>query len=113
MSTAQIEQREESFRIGMLLSDTRYRSYTIQIIALLLFFGSIYYLAQNIISNLEALGKDFSFRFLWDPASYDINQRLLEYDSRDTHLRASFIGLLNTFAPATCLRASGRRHSNV
>ena len=100
MSTAQIEQREESFRIGMLLSDTRYRSYTIQIIALLLFFGSIYYLAQNIISNLEALGKDFSFRFLWDPASYDINQRLIEYTSRSPHWKAALVGILNTLLVA-------------
>jgi general L-amino acid transport system permease protein len=100
MSTAQIEQKEEAFRIGMLLSDTRYRSYTIQVIALILFFGSIYYLAQNIISNLEALGKDFSFRFLWDPASYDINQRLIEYTSRSPHWKAALVGILNTLLVA-------------
>tara|TARA_B110000240_G_scaffold196348_1_gene248304 strand:- start:2298 stop:3485 length:1188 start_codon:yes stop_codon:yes gene_type:complete len=69
---------------------------TIQIIALfgiLLFFG---WLINNTASNLATLGKPIQFKFLGEPASYDINQRLLDYTSRDTHLRASLIGLLNT-----------------
>ncbi len=87
---------QTTFRIGMLLSDTRYRSYTIQVIAfmlLMLFFG---WLISNTISNLEALGKEFGFGFLKDPASYDINQRLIEYTSRSSHARAAVVGILNT-----------------
>ena len=86
----------DNFRIGMLLSDTRYRGYTIQVIAfflLMLFFG---WLVSNTISNLEALGKTFGFGFLQEPASYDINQRLIEYTSRSTHARAALVGILNT-----------------
>ncbi len=87
---------EQSFRMGMLLSDTRYRSYTIQVIAfvlLMLFFG---WLVSNTITNLEALGKEFGFGFLNEPASYDINQRLIEYTSRSSHARAAAVGILNT-----------------
>jgi general L-amino acid transport system permease protein len=90
----------DNFRIGMLLSDTRYRGYTIQVIAfflLMLFFG---WLVSNTISNLEALGKEFGFGFLSEPASYDINQRLIEYTSRSTHARAAVVGILNTLLVA-------------
>ena len=90
----------DSFRLGMLLSDTRYRGYTIQVIAfmlLMLFFG---WLVSNTISNLEALGKEFGFGFLNEPASYDINQRLIEYTSRSSHARAAVVGILNTLLVA-------------
>ena len=59
----------------------------------MLFVG---WLVDNVINNLAALGKEFSFSFLWDPASYDINQRLIEYNSRSPHWRAALVGILNT-----------------
>ena len=98
----------ETFRLGMLLSDTRYRGYTIQVIAfmlLMLFFG---WLISNTISNLEALGKEFGFGFLGETASYDINQRLIEYTSRSTHARAAVVGILNTLLVAVlgCILAT-------
>jgi len=94
--TAIPDPSKKAFKFSQLLYDTRYRSMTIQIIALfgiLLFFG---WLINNTASNLATLGKPIQFKFLGEPASYDINQRLLDYTSRDTHLRASLIGLLNT-----------------
>ena len=94
--TAIPDPSKQGFKFSQLLYDTRYRSMTIQIIALigiLLFFG---WLINNTASNLATLGKPIQFKFLGEPASYDINQRLLDYTSRDTHLRASLIGLLNT-----------------
>ena len=52
---------------------------------------------RNVAVNLAAIGKDFSFAFLLAPASYDITfSPFLEYSSRDTHLRAALVGLLNT-----------------
>ena len=98
----------DSFRLGMLLSDTRYRGYTIQVIAfmlLMLFFG---WLITNTINNLEALGKEFGFGFLGETASYDINQRLIEYTSRSTHARAAVVGILNTLLVAVlgCILAT-------
>jgi general L-amino acid transport system permease protein len=86
----------ESFRLSMLLYDTRYRSYTIQIFALMLLMLGAAWLIDNTIKNLAVLGKDFSFSFLWNTAGYDISQRPIEYDSTMTHGRAAVVGLLNT-----------------
>lgn len=91
---------KERFRLSMLLYDTRYRSATIQVIALIGFILLIALLINNTAQNLAALGKSIGFGFLGEPASYDINQRLLDYDSTDTHLRAALIGLLNTLVVA-------------
>ncbi|MGR3620688.1 amino acid ABC transporter permease [Pseudophaeobacter sp.] len=91
---------KESFRLSMLIYDTRYRSMTIQIIALIGFLLLLGMLVTNTAQNLATLGKEPSFRFLGEPASYDINQRLLEYTSRDSHLRAALLGLLNTLVVA-------------
>ncbi|AVO38096.1 amino acid ABC transporter permease [Pukyongiella litopenaei] len=91
---------KEGFRLSMLLYDTRYRSGTIQVVALFCFMLLAAWLLNNTIQNLAALGKPIDFGFFSEPASYDINQRLLDYNSRDTHLRASFVGLLNTLVVA-------------
>ena len=85
-----------SFRLSMLLYDTRYRSYTIQIFALMLLMLGAAWLIDNTVKNLAVLGKDFSFSFLWNTAGYDISQRPISYDSTMTHGRAAFVGLLNT-----------------
>ena len=54
------------------------------------------WLAMNVNANFKALGKDISFEFLFIPAGYDINQYLIDYNNRDSHLRAGIVGLLNT-----------------
>lgn len=99
---------KESFRLSMLIYDTRYRSMTIQVIALMGFMLLAAWLINNTAQNLANLGKPIDFSFFYEPASYDINQRLLDYDSRDSHLRASFIGLLNTLVVAVlgCITAT-------
>ena len=91
---------KEQFRLSMLLYDTRYRSATIQVIAMLGFMLMAAWLISNTAQNLAALGKPIDFGFFTEPASYDINQRLLEYTSRDSHLRAALVGLLNTLVVA-------------
>jgi general L-amino acid transport system permease protein len=80
----------------MLIYDTRYRSMTIQIVVLLLFMAGAAWLVDNIVKNLQTLGKDFSFAFLWYRAGYDINQTLIPYTNDSTHGRAMFVGLVNT-----------------
>ena len=90
----------EGFKLSMLIYDTRYRSMTIQVVAMMGFMLFAAWLINNTLTNLNTLGKPIDFGFFGEPASYDINQRLLEYTSRDTHLRASFIGLLNTLVVA-------------
>lgn len=92
----------------MLIYDSRYRSITIQIIVLLLFLLGFFWLANNAVSNLAALGKPIRFNFLFDTAGYDINQVLVEYTAQSNHLRATFVGLLNTLLVAFmgCLTAT-------
>ncbi|MEM7076028.1 MAG: ABC transporter permease subunit [Pseudomonadota bacterium] len=85
-----------SFRLSMLLNDTRYRSYTFQFIALLALIASFAYLGSNLVENLRAAGLNISFEFLREPAGYDINQRLIEYNSQSSHWRAAMVGILNT-----------------
>ncbi len=91
---------KEQFRLSMLLYDTRYRSATLQVIAMLGFMLLAAWIINNTAQNLAALGKPIDFGFLHEPAGYDINQRLLDYNSQDTHLRAAFMGLLNTLVVA-------------
>ena len=86
--------------ISRLWNDKKARSLIIQIFAIvgiLLFFG---YMVRNAIVNLEAIGKGFSFLFLFQPASYDINQSFIEYNSQSPHIRAAVVGILNTMAIA-------------
>lgn len=91
---------KHQFRLSMLLYDTRYRAATIQVVALFVFMLLAAWLINNTAHNLAELGKPIDFGFFGEVASYDINQRLLDYTSQDTHLRAALIGLLNTLVVA-------------
>jgi general L-amino acid transport system permease protein len=76
------------------------RGILIQIFVLVAFFACFSWLISNVISNFATLNKGFGFDFLMLPAGYDINQTLIEYTNRSTHLRAAIVGLLNTFLVA-------------
>ena len=91
---------KEPFKLSMLLYDSRYRGITIQVFVLFLVLSAIFWLANNAATNLAALGKPLRFNFLGETASYDINQRLIEYSSTDSHGRAVLVGLLNTLLVA-------------
>ena len=99
---------KKGFKLSQLIYDTRYRSITIQVIAMILVLMGLYWLVNNTIQNLSALGKDFDFGFLTQPAGYDINQRLIEYTSQSTHGKAAMVGILNTILVAFlgCLLAT-------
>jgi len=73
---------------------------TIQVVAFVLILFALFWLGRNIVANLEELGKDFDFGFLWSRAGYDINQRLIEYSNDSTHGRAAIVGILNTLLVA-------------
>ncbi len=97
-----------AFRPSMLINDTRYRSYTFQAIAFIVLALAIGYLINNLFTNLAAQGLDIDFSFLGAPAGYDINQRLIDYTSQSTNLRAAFVGVLNTLLVAflACVTAT-------
>ena len=84
------------FRLSMLVYDRRYRSLTIQAVVFILVMLVAAWLVRNTVHNLAIMGKTFSFDFLFRRAGYDIPQQLIPYNSDDTHLRATVIGLLNT-----------------
>ena len=90
----------EKFKIGMLLSDTRYRGTSLQVITFIIFVAVFFWLVDNTLKNLALLGKDVSFNFLFLRAGYDINQRLIPYSSDSTHGRAAVVGILNTLLVA-------------
>ena len=85
-----------------LWNDQKSRSTIIQTLVLIGLVAFVFYIIGNAIANLEALGKSFGFDFLKTESNYDINQTLIEYDSRSSHLRATFVGILNTLLVAVC-----------
>ena len=97
-----------SFKLSMLLNDTRYRSLTFQFIALVAIIAFMAFVGGNLVRNLAAAGLNISFDFLGEPAGYDINQRPIEYDSQASHGRAAVVGLLNTLIVAflACVTAT-------
>ena len=99
MNTSELVRRDK-FQFSMLLNDKRYRSYTFQFFALFILICAMAYLGKNLLENLAAAGLNISYSFLGEPAGYDINQRLIEYNSQSTHLRASIVGVLNTLLVA-------------
>ena len=99
MNTSQISRRD-NFQLSMLVNDKRYRSYTFQFFALIILICIMAYLGKNLLENLAAAGLNISYSFLGEASGYDINQRLIEYNSQSTHLRAAFVGVLNTLLVA-------------
>lgn len=91
-----VDEPTRTFRLSMLLYDTRYRSLTIQAIAVILFMTAAAWLVNNTMVNLAALGKTFDFSFLGTRAGYDISQHLIPYTNDSTHGRAAVVGILNT-----------------
>ena len=97
-----------AFRPSMLLYDTRYRSITMQVIALGLLIAVFVYLYLNIAANLTKQGLFIDFGFLTTAAGYDINQTLIPYTSQSTNLQAAFVGIANTLLVAflACITAT-------
>ncbi|MGB5864903.1 MAG: ABC transporter permease subunit [Sulfitobacter sp.] len=100
--------QQGSFRLSMLLNDTRYRSMTLQVIAAIALASALFYLYSNLAENLRQAGLNISFAFLGSPAGYDINQTLIEYDSQSSNLRAAMVGIINTLLVAflACITAT-------
>ncbi len=89
--------------IARLWRDKETRSVIIQIVTLVVILTAIALILRNVVINLEAVGKEFSFGFFFYPAGYDITfSPFIEYSSRSTHLKAAAVGLLNTLLVAAC-----------
>jgi general L-amino acid transport system permease protein len=90
------ERPTQGFRLSMLIYDSKYRSYTIQVLFILglaIVFG---WLISNAATNLAKLGINPSFDFLWNRAGYPVSMTLIDYTADNTHGRAALVGLINT-----------------
>ena len=77
------------------------RSITIQIITMVVLLTILGMIGNNVATNLEKAGKEFSFGFLNYPAGYDITfQPFISFSPTDTHTRAGIVGVLNTLLVA-------------
>ncbi len=85
-----------------LWTDRDSRQVIIQIIVIVIVLSLLTFFIRNTLNNLELLGRDASYSFLFTPSNYDINQHLIEYSSRSSHLRATMVGLINTGLVALC-----------
>jgi general L-amino acid transport system permease protein len=85
-----------------LLFDEKSRSLIVQAFVIGIFAIIIYLLVQQTSANLDKRGISSGFDFLSMSAGYDISIRLIPFTSEDTHLRAYFVGLLNTLMIAVC-----------
>ena len=78
-------------------SDERFRSIFFQTLVVGLFALGIFFIVQTTAYNLEKRNIATGWRFLSDPAGFDISfSPFLEFKSNDTHLKVYFVGVLNT-----------------
>ena len=83
--------------LSLLWRNKESRGVIIQIITMVIVFGLLAVIARNVVINLEAVGKEFSFDFLFWPAGYDIGfSPFIEYTNKSTHFMSGVVGLLNT-----------------
>ena len=83
-------------RISRIWRDERGRGVVYQILLVLGLVLFIVFIVQNTIANLKHAGLASGYGFLFDTAAFDINQRLIQYDSTSTYGRAFLVGGLNT-----------------
>jgi general L-amino acid transport system permease protein len=85
---------------GSLINDPRMRGLFFQVLTIVAVIGLGYMFAMNAQANLRAQGIATGLGFLDQPASFDINQTLIEYRQNATYGRVLLVGLLNTLLVA-------------
>ncbi len=85
-----------------LWTDKKSRQIIIQFVVIVTVLSLLGFFIRNTANNLELLGREAGYGFLLTPANYDINQHLIEYSSRSSHLTATLVGLINTGLVAFC-----------
>ena len=72
------------------------RSLALQLLLVLAVALLIAFVVSNTIANLQRTGLSSGYGFLLNTSAFDINQRLIPYDSTHTYGRAFIVGGLNT-----------------
>jgi len=81
-------------------TNERVRGLIVQAFLFLLLCVFVGFIASNTVENLKTAGLASGYGFLTDTASFDINQRLIEYSSTSTYGRAIVVGGFNTIVIA-------------
>ena len=76
------------------------RSAALQLLLVLGVALAIAFIVSNTIRNLQQAGLAAGYGFLVNTSAFDINQRLIPYDSTSTYGRALIVGGLNTILVA-------------
>jgi general L-amino acid transport system permease protein len=84
------------------LFDEKVRSLFFQTLVIGIFAVIIYLVTKQTAYNLDKRGIGTGFGFLKIATGYDISISLIPYTSDDTHLRAYFVGLINTLLISIC-----------
>ena len=92
--------RSNTLRLSRLWTDERARGVLWQILLVLGLILLAAVVVSNTATNLQRAGLASGFGFLFDTASFDINQRLIHYQSTSTYGRAFIVGGLNTIVVA-------------
>ncbi|MEP9389018.1 amino acid ABC transporter permease [Mesorhizobium sp. KR9-304] len=79
-----------------LLYNPKVRSFVFQIVLVLLLVAGIWWIVDNTIENIARSNIKTGFAFLWGRAGFDISDRLIDYSSDSSFLRALVVGVLNT-----------------
>ena len=84
-------------------SDEKFRSIFFQTLVVGLFALGIFFIVQTTAYNLEKRNIATGWRFLTDPAGFDISfSPFIDFKSTDTHLDVYFVGVLNTLLVSFC-----------
>ena len=92
--------QNKSFQLMQLWTDERWRGLIFQFLLILALCVLVAFIISNTIQNLKTAGMASGYDFIFDTASFDINQRLIEYSSTSTYGRAIIVGGLNTIVVA-------------
>ncbi len=87
-------------RIQRIWTDERSRGVILQLLLILALLMVLAFIVSNTVANLQRAGLASGYGFLSSTASFDINQRLIQYESTSTYGRAFVVGGLNTILVA-------------
>jgi general L-amino acid transport system permease protein len=76
--------------------DERFWQITGQISLVIVLLVVISYFGNNLTNNLQRLGIRFGFQFIGNPASFNIGNSPIAYQSTDPYTKALLVGLLNS-----------------
>ncbi len=77
-------------------SSSKYRTKFYEVLVLGLLFASLYWIINNVVTNLNRLGIRTGFGFLKQEAGFDIGQTLVTYNEASSYGSAVLVALLNT-----------------